>query len=116
MRSELPSLLVFMSAVVLIMAGLFLACGCGGPPPAPAEAAPLPKAAPIHIDARPGTAPDRFTVESRGGFHAGYDENVREIMIVTDTQTGIQYLAVTGCGTTELRRVQRGKVTVTEEE
>jgi hypothetical protein len=115
MRSELPSLLVFMSAVALIMAGLFLACGCGGPP-APAEAAPLPKAAPVHIDARPGTAPDRFTVESHGGFNAGYDHNTREIMIVTDTQTGIQYLAVTGCGTTELRRVQRGKTTVTEEE
>ena len=58
----------------------------------------------------------RFTVESQCKFDAGYGDNVREVLIVTDTQTGHRYLAITGCGVTELHKETTGKVTVTREE
>ena len=116
MRSELPVLLVFMLAVALIFTGLFFGCGCGESTRHSAEAAPPPKAAPVALGGRAGTSPDRFRVESHGGFSGGYGNHEREILILTDTQTGIQYLAVTGCGTTELRQVKQRKKTVTEEE
>lgn len=46
----------------------------------------------------------RFKAESVGYFKAGYEKNIREILVLTDRKTGRQYLAVTGCGTTELRK------------
>lgn len=45
---------------------------------------------------------NRFLVESYGAIHAGYGDHMREILIITDSKTGKQYLTVTGCGTTEL--------------
>jgi hypothetical protein len=57
----------------------------------------------------------RFSVESHGVFRAGYDDNKREILVVTDAETGIQYLSITGCGTTELRSERSGKSTATRE-
>jgi len=50
-----------------------------------------------------------------GTFNAGYGDNVREILILTDNKTGIQYLSVTGCGTTEMRSEKSGKSTKTVE-
>lgn len=49
----------------------------------------------------------RFKIESYGSFDAGYSNNKREILIVTDTVTGKSYLGITGVGVTEL--VKRGK-------
>lgn len=51
----------------------------------------------------------RFTVQSHGTFKAGYDSNTREILIITDTVTGQEYLGVTGVGVSELRRETVGK-------
>lgn len=59
---------------------------------------------------------DRFLVQSYGKFEAGYGSNEREILVITDTASKIQYLAITGCGTTELRTVTEGETTVTREE
>ena len=63
-----------------------------------------------------GSNPGRFTVASYGTFCAGYSNNVREILIVTDTKTKKQYLAITGCGTTELRTETHDKIITTVEE
>lgn len=52
-----------------------------------------------------GTTEDtsqRFEVYSYGEFNAGYGNNKREILVVKDTKTDVEYLAITGCGTTEL--------------
>lgn len=54
----------------------------------------------------------RFTIRSFGKFKAGYNDNEREILIITDTETKKEYLSITGCGTTEV--VHKGK-TIGEE-
>lgn len=63
---------------------------------------------------------ERFKVESQSVFRAGHGNNKREILIVTDTETGIQYLSITGCGTTELsaetKKVGKSNQTHTVEE
>ncbi len=63
-----------------------------------------------------GVETKRFTVEHQLYFTGGYNNNQREVFIVTDTQTGIQYLAITGCGTTELHTARSGKSTIHVEE
>lgn len=45
----------------------------------------------------------RFTVTKHGKFDAGFGNNTREIVIITDTQTKRTYLGVTGVGVTEMR-------------
>ena len=70
------------------------------------------------LDVR-GNNPGRFTVASYGTFDAGLHNNTREILIVTDTKTHKQYLAITGCGTTELYTETQGgnpPITTTVEE
>jgi uncharacterized protein YcfL len=54
----------------------------------------------------------RFSVESQGGFNAGYSNHEREILIITDTETGKKYLGITGVGVTEM--FQSGKTTAEE--
>jgi hypothetical protein len=49
----------------------------------------------------------RFRVESQGWFEAGHEKNLREILVITDTQTNKQYIGITGVGVTEL--VSSGK-------
>lgn len=44
----------------------------------------------------------RFMVTSYGRFKAGHNDNDREIMVVTDSETGQKYLFLTGCGGTEM--------------
>jgi hypothetical protein len=78
------------------------------------------KPAPPQLEKTVASSPEqatssRFLVESHGTFHAGYDDNRREILIITDTETGVQYLSITGCGTTEMRSEKSGKSTVTRE-
>lgn len=41
---------------------------------------------------------DQFTIESFGKFHAGYGDNEREIIVITDTKTGKRYLGITDTG------------------
>ena len=57
----------------------------------------------------------RFKVESQGEFKAGYDNTVREILIITDTKTGKEYLGITGVGVSELMRESDGENTFTRE-
>ncbi len=44
----------------------------------------------------------RFTVTSFGKFNAGYDNHVREMLVIKDNKTGKSYFTVTGCGVTEI--------------
>jgi hypothetical protein len=59
----------------------------------------------------------RFTVRRAGAFRAGYDSHKREMLVIRDEATGIEYLAITGCGATELRerRVGKNRVVTNEE-
>jgi hypothetical protein len=50
----------------------------------------------------------RFEIQSHGKFNAGYDHGLREILTITDRQTGKQYLGITGVGITELRQERSG--------
>lgn len=58
----------------------------------------------------------RFTAEYHGRFNGGYDNHERAIFIIKDRQTNVEYLAITGCGMTELRSTYDGENWHTEEE
>ena len=62
------------------------------------------------------TATKRFTAEYQGKFNAGYGSHERAILVITDTTTGRKYLAITGCGVTELFTEGSGKNAHTVEE
>ena len=47
---------------------------------------------------------ERFAVESFGTFRAGSRDSRREIVVLTDSESGRKYLFVTGCGGTEMVR------------
>lgn len=57
----------------------------------------------------------RFTVTKHGTFNAGFDNNVREIIIITDTTTKRTYLGITGVGVSEMRSEQSDETTYTRE-
>jgi hypothetical protein len=38
-----------------------------------------------------------YTVISKGTFKAGYNNEVREILIIKDNNTGVEYLTITDC-------------------
>ena len=61
------------------------------------------------------TNPGRFTTQYMGYFTASDHDKAtyRSIYIVTDTQTGVEYLGVEGCGTARL--VNKGKQGMVEE-
>ena len=50
------------------------------------------------------TNSSRFKVEYQGAFNCDdYDrENMRAMYVITDATTGVSYLAVQGCGTSQL--------------
>lgn len=50
---------------------------------------------------------EQFVVTSKGTFKAGYDNTVREIFILKDTRTGVEYIGVTDC--TLIKRIQAKK-------
>ena len=78
------------------------------------------KAVPVANKAEPKAeaAKKRFTAEFHGEFSGGWGNHVRAVYVVKDNQTGVEYLAITGCGTTELKteqyQVKEGKSTVTK--
>lgn len=82
-----------------LLAALLLV-GCE-PQPATEKVEVIPKVA-------PGTNQlekvELFTITSKGTFKAGYDNGVREILIVRDNKTGVEYLAITDCSL--IRRVK----------
>lgn len=88
-----------MMTVILFLAGI----GCQAENPRD-----VPASGPTNVK--------RFKVESFGEFYGGYGNNRREIFIVTDTETSVQYLAITGCGTTQMREEYDGHVYNTKEE
>lgn len=57
----------------------------------------------------------RFKVERHGKFKAGYEDNEREILIITDSATERQYIGITGVGVTELHLEKSGNSTTTRE-
>lgn len=58
---------------------------------------------------------DRFSIEYQQSFWAGFGDNIRSVLILTDKKTGRQYVAITGCGVSELRTetVHSGETTTT---
>lgn len=62
----------------------------------------------------------RFVAEFHGEFNGGFQNNLRQIFIIKDMQENTEYLAITGCGVSELRttRIKSGKThkEITEEE
>lgn len=85
----------------LMLAILVILSGCDGDPKAVPE---IDKTiAPVAAEKL-----ERFTVESQGQFYAGYGDNRREILIITDKTTGQKYIGITGCGVTELHTETRG--------
>lgn len=57
----------------------------------------------------------KWKVEGQGFFNAGYQSNPREILIIT-SPAGKKYLAITGCGVTEIHDEQDGDDTVRRED
>jgi hypothetical protein len=45
----------------------------------------------------------RFDVEQHGTFRAGHENAVRQIIIVTDKETGQKYLGITDCSLVRLQ-------------
>lgn len=45
----------------------------------------------------------RFKVETQGSFKAGFENNKREILIITDKKSGRQYLCITDASIAELK-------------
>ncbi len=64
------------------------------------------------------SGPSRFSVVYQGSFVAASKDRAtyRAIYLVTDTTTGIQYLALEGCGTSQLVVESNGKVSRTVEQ
>ncbi|GMV82116.1 MAG: hypothetical protein AMXMBFR7_33000 [Planctomycetota bacterium] len=58
----------------------------------------------------------RFQATFHGYFRGGYGNHERAIYVIKDTETGVEYLSITGCGTTELWTERRNKKNVTVEE
>jgi len=58
----------------------------------------------------------RFKAEFHGEFRGGYEDNPRHIFVITDSVSGVEYLAITGCGTTELRKERQGNLVRVKEE
>lgn len=54
----------------------------------------------------------RFAVERHGRFRGGYGDHVREIFIITDKRTRKAYLAITGCGVSEIFEESRTSIDV----
>lgn len=83
-----------MKRFVMIITSVTLA-GCDEPQ---VEQGPSPAAVVDRGDAHT----NRFGVERFGEFRGGFGNHVREILVVHDRATGRDYLAITGCGATEL--------------
>ena len=58
----------------------------------------------------------RWTAVSQGYFYGGFNNNVREIFTLHDNLTGRDFMAVTGCGVTEMHDERVGKRTIQQEE
>lgn len=58
----------------------------------------------------------RFKADFHGEFNGGFGNKPRHIFVITDTITGVEYLAITGCGTTELRVKKENDRNITKEE
>jgi hypothetical protein len=64
------------------------------------------RAVPVENKTQVAEAGKRFVAEFHGEFFGGFQNNKRDIFIVRDNQTGQSYLAITGCGVSELRTEQ----------
>uniref|UniRef100_A0A6M3IT57 Uncharacterized protein n=1 Tax=viral metagenome TaxID=1070528 RepID=A0A6M3IT57_9ZZZZ len=82
------------AALVLVL------CGCIGTPK-------------IRVNRSKEERPTGWIIDSQGVFHAGYGRHDREILIIVSPE-GKKYLAITGCGVTEVFPGVDGKSTVEE--
>lgn len=97
-----------MRTTIIILA--LLLSGCGNGTTANVEQPPPQKAIRVQVSGDEKWVPERFSATSYGRFNGGgmYDSRPREIFIIKDNETGVEYLAITGCGTSQL--VARGKI------
>ena len=71
-----------------------------------------PQSATDKVEVTPKVAPStnqleraiEFTITSKGTFKAGYDNETREILLIKDNKTGVEYIAITDCSL--IRRVK----------
>lgn len=87
---------------------MFLLSGCGES----SSYIPVNKVKQVEKTVEKITESSRFEIYSYGEFKAGYNNNNREILIIRDTETKKEYIAITGCGVTEV--VRKGKTTSEE--
>lgn len=71
---------------------------------------------PLYAEAPTTSTPSkRFSLQFEGEFNAGHQNNLRQVFTLTDHITGYKYLAITGCGVSELlttsREVKTGRRT-----
>src|SRR5688572_16224140 len=57
----------------------------------------------------------RFVVDHHGTFYAGVDNNRRDILVIHDLKTKVDYLAITGVGTSELKKESTTIMTIDAE-
>ncbi len=49
----------------------------------------------------------RFEIQSQGIFKAGYANSERELFLIKDTKTGVEYLGITDASLIKLKQVER---------
>ena len=101
-----------MRACAIIIAASLIIAGCGDPP----HEDPKVKGKEYNEHGHPLIRDNgRFAIEAQTRFRAGFNDNIRDILIITDRKSGHRYLAITGCGITELRQETRrsGKTSTT---
>jgi hypothetical protein len=94
-RMSIASVVIIGALVVMLLRG-------GGCVPEKIEKLD-PVATPVQVVDANRTDVTRFKIEHMGSFNAGYQERVRDLMVVTDTKTGAEYLAITDCSIIRLK-------------
>lgn len=96
---------------ILILIALSLLAGCSPPPPGQLQSAYAGQDAPV------GNAPsNRVRVELLNVIHdkTAYDGR-RGVYLITDTQTGREFIGVSGVGISEVGSHQSGKTQASDE-
>jgi len=54
----------------------------------------------------------RFEIQSQGTFNAGYNNSSREVLLIKDTKTGVEYLGITDVSLIKLIQSERKEATL----
>lgn len=103
MRKLITNNIRLILVIEVFAVAVLLLAGCV-PEPATENIAVSPKVAPSTNQVE---KVEQFKVTSKGTFRAGYDDGVREILIIKDNATGEEFLAITDCSL--IRRIKAKK-------